>query len=181
MVIMYYILYKFSEIISTSIFVGKINFMPGTFGSLVPIIFILIMRFDLDYLIGAKQIMLGIMLFLLVLGLITSQLYCNYNKLNDPGEVVIDEIVGQLMLIWLNLNYNQPLLDVIDKYSQDQNQALLLILIISFIVFRFFDIKKPWPISYFDKNFSGGIGIMLDDLIAGLIGYSIIYLICILM
>jgi phosphatidylglycerophosphatase A len=52
--------------------------------------------------------------------------------------------------------------------------------LLAFLLFRLFDIWKPWPISWADKNVKGGLGILLDDLIAGLIAGGIIYAILII-
>ena len=72
--------------------------------------------------------------------------------------IVIDEVVGQLI----------AMLTVLDNF---------LLLFLSFLIFRFFDIVKPWPASFFDKNMKNGKGVMMDDVIAGI--YSLIILIII--
>ena len=66
--------------------------------------------------------------------------YIKYNKDKDPKEVVIDEFIGQSIPIYLYI----------------------------FILFRYFDIKKPFPVSYFDKKFKNSFGVILDDVVAGL-------------
>ncbi len=68
--------------------------------------------------------------------------YIKYNENKDPKEVVVDEFIGQSIPIYL--------------YE------------IIFILFRFFDIKKPFPVSFFDKKFKNSFGVIIDDVVAGL-------------
>ena len=68
---------------------------------------------------------------------------------NDPGQVVIDELVGQWLTLLLFPNYS------------------ILLLLLAFALFRLFDISKPWPIPWLEKKIPGGFGIMVDDLAAG--------------
>lgn len=77
---------------------------------------------------------------------------------NDPKEIVIDEVVGMwLTLAVMPLMYMQPTLDVI-----------IVIYGVAFIFFRIFDILKPWPVSWVDKQCKGGFGVMFDDVLAAL-------------
>jgi len=76
---------------------------------------------------------------------------------SDPKEVVIDEFIGQSI----------PLLLC-------ENNFFLIIL--SFLLFRLFDISKPWPASYFDLKIKNATGVIMDDIIAGLYTFLIIYL-----
>ncbi|MDX2433011.1 MAG: phosphatidylglycerophosphatase A, partial [Desulfobacterales bacterium] len=73
----------------------------------------------------------------------------------DPGLVVIDEIVGMLI-------------------TMIAVPATPLAMVLGFILFRIFDILKPFPVNFFDQRFHGGLGIMLDDVMAGI--YSLIIL-----
>ena len=89
-------------------------------------------------------------------------------KNKDPRQIVIDEVLGQAM----------PLIFVL--YLNQKNQLSLSIeiyYVLSFIFFRFFDILKPFPVSYFDKNFKNYFGIIMDDIMAGLYSMILIYLI----
>lgn len=78
---------------------------------------------------------------------------------HDHGGIVWDEIVGYLVAVFLI------------PFS-------LTAMIIGFLLFRFFDILKPWPISWADKKLSGGLGIMVDDIIAGIASCVVLHLIC---
>ena len=89
-------------------------------------------------------------------------------KNKDPRQIVIDEVLGQAMplILVLHLSQNNQLNILIEVYY-----------VLSFIFFRFFDILKPFPVSYFDKNFKNYFGIIMDDIMAGLYSMILIYLI----
>ena len=89
-------------------------------------------------------------------------------KNKDPRQIVIDEVLGQAMplILLLYLNQNNQLSLQIEIYY-----------FLSFLSFRFFDIIKPFPVSYFDKNFKNYFGIIMDDIMAGFYSMLVIYLI----
>lgn len=144
---------KLTEIISTWFYAGKARFAPGTCGSLAALPFI----YAVDYYYG----MAGIIIFAAVTGIIgifAADAYAKKLKISDPGMIVIDEVSGQAVtLIFAGTN--------------------LYLYAIGFVLFRLFDITKPWPVSWADTKVKGGLGIMLDDIFAGLIGAAILYLI----
>ena len=86
----------------------------------------------------------------------------------DPRQIVIDEVLGQSMPLILLLHLNQ---------TNQISMQIEIYYIISFLVFRFFDIFKPFPVSYFDKNFKNYFGIIMDDIMAGFYTMLVIYLI----
>jgi phosphatidylglycerophosphatase A len=85
--------------------------------------------------------------------------YIKDNKNKDPKEVVVDEFIGQSIPIYLY--------EISHGTTKNLIEASLFYLYI-FILFRFFDIKKPFPVSYFDKKFKNSFGVIFDDVIAGL-------------
>ena len=85
--------------------------------------------------------------------------YIKYNENKDPKEVVVDEFIGQSIPIYLY--------EISHGVSKDATEAVLFYLYI-FILFRFFDIKKPFPINFFDKKFKNSFGVIIDDVVAGL-------------
>ena len=124
---------------------------PGTLGTLVAIPFFLAINKADIYL----QLLFAVMVFFL--GIWSSNVTSKSLKLKDPSCIVIDEIAAfLLLLILINPNTYQ--------------------LIYAFILFRIFDIWKPYPISWLEKKYSGGFGIMIDDIAAALMAL-IIYLI----
>lgn len=136
--------YRFSEIIGTMFYIGKIPLAPGTWGSLVALL--------LWYLIKPKIID---PLFLLItgglffIGIAVSEIITRELDNYDPKEIVIDEWVG----MWIAL-YLVP--------------HSIFWGLVSFFLFRFFDIFKPGPVQIMDDIHSP-IGVMLDDVIAGIL------------
>jgi len=123
---------------------------PGTLGTLVAIpLFLVINKIDTSF-----QLLFVVMVF--ILGIWSSNVASKSLKLKDPSCIVIDEIAAFLLLLIL-----------IDPS--------LYQLIYIFILFRLFDIWKPYPISWLEKRYSGGFGIMIDDIAAALMAL-IIYL-----
>jgi len=86
---------------------------------------------------------------------------------------VIDEVVGQLTTLVIAMLYYCYITNISHPSSVFINLNFLTIsavIIIPFAMFRFFDIAKPWIIGNIDKNIKGGMGVMLDDVIAGVFG-----------
>ena len=157
---------KINILISTFFGYGYLTKMPGTVSSLVTTIFIYIAY---EYL-GYTDLKFSIIFFLLLF------FYSFYAvkdsegefKDKDPRQIVIDEVLGQAMplILLLYLNQNNQLSLQIEIYY-----------FLSFLSFRFFDIIKPFPVSYFDKNFKNYFGIIMDDIMAGVYSMLVIYLI----
>lgn len=121
---------------------GLSPYAPGTIGTLVSLILFAVLK-DTTW----------VLLALCVIGFVAGIYLCGYTarKLgtHDHGGIVWDEFIGMwITLLWIPVS---PL-------------ALLL----GFVLFRLFDILKPWPIGFLDKRVQGGFGIMLDDVLAGL-------------
>jgi len=127
---------------------GLIPLMPGTMGSLAAIPLILLM----SYL--SLEIYLIITLISAIVGIKICDKVSADLGVHDHGSIVWDEIAG-MMIVFIAID--------ISWHS----------LLIGFVLFRIFDILKPWPISFLDKNVHGGLGIMLDDLVAGVICLAI--------
>lgn len=146
------------KIISTVFFSGCVKYMPGTVGSAMTIILIPIIFLD-NFIFS-----FCIFLSLFLVGWYSASQYSRKIMVLDPKEVVIDELVAQFM-VW-NVIYKINNIYFFSIYS------IQYLFIIGFILFRFFDIYKPFPVDYFDKKFKNGFGIMFDDIIAGL--YAIV-------
>ncbi|BCL62469.1 phosphatidylglycerophosphatase A [Desulfomarina profundi] len=138
--------------LATGCGVGMIPVAPGTWGSLASLIpWFFIKDFSLPaYLL--------ILLFVFVIGFFVSGSAEKILDRPDAGPIVIDEILG--MFITLTLAPNGP-----GSW------------ILGFALFRIFDIFKPFPVSWFDKKIHGGIGIMMDDVMAGLYALAALQLI----
>lgn len=152
------------RLFATGFYFGCSSVAPGTFGSFFALLFGFIM---VELLNPTYLLILNIVI--LVAGVISSDLYVRIYKKedSDPGEIVIDEISG--LLICLNLCY---------YFFKDLG---FLDYFMAFVFFRIFDISKILGIKYIDRNIKNGIGVMLDDVIAGVYSFLCIYGIHLLM
>ncbi len=132
--------------IATGMYVGKIPKAPGTWGSLAAFLPWLLIK-DLPL-----TSYLGICAFAFIIGFFAAGSAEKILNSPDASPIVIDEIVG--MFITLTLAPSHP-----------------MAWFTGFALFRFFDIIKPFPVSWFDKNIHGGIGIMMDDVMAGIYAF----------
>ncbi len=122
---------------------GRLPKAPGTFGTLagIPLAYGLSLAGPNFYLVAT--------LLLLILSILACELHERQISKHDAQHIVIDEVVGYLIAVaWLPLTW----------------QSLLA----AFVTFRFFDILKPYPISVLDAKVKGGLGVMIDDVAAGL-------------
>ena len=156
---------KINILISTFFGYGYLTKMPGTVASLVTTIFIYIVYEHLGYTDLKFSIILFLILFFYSFYAVKDSESEFKNK--DPRQIVIDEVLGQAMplIFLLYLNKNNEL-----------NIQIEIFYVFSFLIFRFFDIKKPFPVSYFDKNFKNYFGIIMDDIMAGLYTMLLIYI-----
>ena len=154
----------FNSLFVTMLGLGKIKFIPGTFGSLATTIILYILFHVLN--ISSNFILIGlVIIFIYSFPAVTSYIKDNENK--DPGEIIIDELIGQSIPIFA---YE------ISHGTEKSPDEALIFYSICFVLFRFFDIIKPFPVSFFDKNFKNSFGVIMDDVCAGL--YVILSLIC---
>lgn len=133
-----------AAIAATCFGIGYLPFAPGTAASLAA----LPMAWALD-LAGGRPAILLAALALATIGWWAGAVYVRHHHAEDPSEVVIDEVAAQLLVLTV-----VPLTP--------------LSIIAGFVLFRVFDIVKPWPVSWADRKVKGGLGVMLDDLLAAL-------------
>ncbi len=122
---------------------GNLPKVPGTWGTLgaIPLVWVFSLMGPWGYMLAT--------FFFVILSIQLCEWYGKQTKSEDPSEVVIDEVAGFLVaMTWIPLT---P-----------------MAFLIGFLVFRFFDIVKPFPISYFDKKVKGGVGVVADDVVAGI-------------
>jgi phosphatidylglycerophosphatase A len=159
---------KINVLISTFFGYGYLTKMPGTVASFITALFVYIAYEHLGYTDLKFSLIFFLLLFFYSFYAVKDSESEFKNK--DPRQIVIDEVLGQAM----------PLILVL--YLSQNNQLSLQIEIyyfLSFLSFRFFDIIKPFPVSYFDKNFKNYFGIIMDDIMAGFYSMLVIYLISI--
>ena len=135
--------------------IGTLRYGPGTFASLVTTVFL----YSLFHVINLQNITILILLLLIFFySFYAVNNYIKDNENKDPQEVVIDEVIGQSIPIYLYEIAHQ---------TEKNFQEAILIYIYIFILFRFFDIKKPFPINLIDKKFKNSFGVIFDDVLAG--------------
>ena len=155
---------KFNSIFVTMFSLGRIGFLPGTFGSLATVIFLFVCFHILNL---SSNIILIILVIVFAYSFIAIKNYTENDENKDPGEIIIDEFIGQAIPIYLY--------EISHGTEKTMYQALI-IYTVCFVLFRFFDILKPFPVSYFDKKHKNSFGVVMDDVCAGL--YVVLSLIC---
>ena len=136
--------------------IGKIKKIPGSFASLATTLFLFFLFHILNV---SPNIILFSVIIIFFISFYAVNIYIKDLSNKDPKEVVIDEFIGQSIPLYLY--------EVSHGMQKDSDDAFKFYLII-FILFRFFDITKPFPVSYFDKNFKNSLGVIMDDVVAGL-------------
>lgn len=151
---------KLANFIATYCYLGLSPKAPGTVGSLgtIPLAFVLC------YYTGIYGIIVCAIISF-VLGVLSIDALTKDEEEKDPGKVVIDEVAGQLLTF----------IFVADRLYHNVDDWWIYL--IGFITFRFFDICKLGPVKWFDKNVKNAYGVMMDDVCAGLIGGSAIWII----
>ena len=136
--------------------IGSLRYAPGTITSLVTTVFL----FSLFHIIKlSSNIVLFILVSIFIYSFYAVSNYIKDNDSKDPKEVVVDEFIGQSIPIYLY--------EVSHGTIKDSQEAVFFYLYI-FILFRYFDIKKPFPVNFFDKKFKNSFGVIFDDVVAGL-------------
>nr|TFG55159.1 MAG: phosphatidylglycerophosphatase A [Hyphomicrobiales bacterium] len=146
---------KFAVFVSTVFGIGDAPFAPGTVASLaaLPIGYLIL-------LFGGAPYLLLVCLFVIGLGIWASGLHAQSIGRDDPGSSAIDEVAGQFL----------AMLPLVPRGSTSDAIAVVA----AFVLFRFFDIIKPWPISRLER-LAGGMGIMADDIAAGLVSAALLF------
>jgi len=154
---------KFNFIFVTFFGIGKIKFASGTAASLLTTIILFYLFHILNF---SKILILIILISIFFYSFFAVKKYIENKDEKDPKEVVVDEVVGQSIPLYLY--------EISHGTNKDLNEAFLFYIYI-FILFRFFDIKKPFPINFIDKKYKNSFGVIFDDVVAGL--YTVLTLI----
>jgi phosphatidylglycerophosphatase A len=155
---------SFNSILVTMFGLGKIKFMPGTLGSLATTVFLFYLFHSLN--ISSNIILIGlIIIFIYSFYAVSTHTESSKNK--DPGEIIIDEFLGQSIPIYLY--------EISHGTTKESAEAIVYYALF-FILFRYFDIMKPFPVNFFDKNFKNSFGVIMDDICAGL--YVVLTVVC---
>ena len=146
----------FNSLFVTMLGLGKIKFIPGTIGSLATVIILYVVFHIFN--VSSNFVLLSlVVIFIYSFYAVSSYIKNNENK--DPSEIVIDELIGQAIPIFA---YE------ISHGTEKSPDEALIFYFICFVLFRFFDIVKPFPVSFFDKNFKNNFGVIMNNVCAGL-------------
>ena len=146
-----------AQVIASWFGVGRLPWAPGTWGSLAALPF----AWAITALFGPRALLLAA-LALFFLGWWAAGRVVRLSAAKDPGSIVVDEVAGQ----WLALVVTPP---------------SIVPYVAGFLLFRVFDIVKPWPARWIDQHVGGGLGVMADDMVAGFFAATALLLLLLLM
>ena len=147
--------------------IGKIKKIPGSLASLVTTLFLFFLFHILNI---SPNIVLISVIIIFFISLYAVNIFIKDLENKDPKEVVIDEFIGQSIPLCLY--------EVAHNVQRETDQILKYYFIM-FILFRIFDVTKPFPASYYEKNFKNSFGVIMDDVCAGLyvVAILVVYMI----
>ena len=144
--------------------IGKMKKIPGSIASLATILFLFFLFHVLNI---SPDIVLISLIIIFFISLYAVNIFIKDLTNKDPKEVVIDEFIGQSIPICLY--------EIAHEGTKETNQVLTYYFVM-FILFRIFDITKPFPVSYYEKNFKNSLGVIMDDICAGLYVVAVLVL-----
>ncbi len=158
---------KFIFLFVTLFGIGKLKKIPGSYASLATTIFLFFIFHILNF---SPNVVLIAIIIIFLISIYIVNIFIKDLENKDPKEVVIDEFIGQSIPICLY--------EIAHEGVNDTSQVLTFYFII-FILFRIFDIAKPYPVNYYDKNFKNSFGVIMDDVCAGLyvVGVLVLYMV----
>ena len=155
---------KINYLFVTLFGIGKLKKIPGSYASLATTIFLFILFHVFN--ISPNIVLIGVIIIFLI-SLYAVNIFIKDLDNKDPKEIVIDEFIGQSLPICLY--------EIAHEGAKETSQILTFYFIM-FILFRIFDIAKPYPVSYYDKNFKNSFGVIMDDICAGLYVVTVLVL-----
>ena len=144
--------------------IGKIKKIPGSIASLVTTLFLFFLFHILNI---SPNVVLIFLIVIFFISLYAVNIFIKDLENKDPKEVVIDEFIGQSIPICLY--------EIAHEGIKETN-VILIYYFVMFVVFRIFDIIKPFPASYYEKNFKSSLGVIMDDVCAGLYVVAVLVL-----
>lgn len=163
------------SIIVTWFYIGRAPIMPGTFGSLAayPIYYYIILSSNSNYEI--QMLLYIIVTILCILGFFAIHEFQKESKTHDHKSIVIDEVIGQLLTLAISYNWLYKI--GLSLFYCTKIMPHILAFIIGLIIFRFFDIKKPFFIKSADAYFKNAFGVIFDDILAAFFASGTIFII----
>ena len=151
-------------LILTMFGIGNSKYAPGTAASFITcVIYIFVYSYQVNIIF-----LILILVLIFIYSVYSIDVSKKYFSETDAKEIVIDEFIGQSI----------PILTIYTFIEKNNLSDFILLTFVSFILFRVFDIWKPYPINKIDLNMKNGFGVILDDVVAGI--YSIIILLTIM-
>ena len=144
--------------------IGKLKKIPGSYASLATTIFLFFLFHILK--LSPNIVLIGVIIIFFI-SLYAVNVFIKNLDNKDPKEVVIDEFIGQSIPICLY--------EIAHEGARETGQILTFYFVM-FILFRIFDISKPYPVNYYDKNFKNSFGVIMDDICAGLYVVAVLVL-----
>ena len=144
--------------------IGKLKKIPGSYASLATTIFLFFLFHIFN--VSPNIVLINVIIVFFISLLVIDFILKDFDD-KDPKEIVIDEFIGQSIPICLY--------EIAHEGSKETSQVLTFYFIM-FILFRIFDIAKPYPVSYYDKNFKNSFGVIMDDVCAGLYVVAVLVL-----
>ncbi len=144
--------------------IGKLKKIPGSYASLATTIFLFFIFHILNF--SPNIVLIGVIIVFFI-SLYVVNIFIKDLDNKDPKEVVIDEFIGQSVPICLY--------EIAHQESKEISQVLTFYFVM-FVLFRIFDITKPYPVNYYDRNFKNSFGVMMDDICAGLYVVAVLVL-----
>tara|TARA_B100001996_G_C18474482_1_gene521307 strand:- start:138 stop:632 length:495 start_codon:yes stop_codon:yes gene_type:complete len=136
--------------------IGKLPKIPGSYASLITVIILYILFHIFSF---PANLFLYFLVGIFIISIFAVNIFIKNLVNKDPKEVVIDEFIGQSIPICLY--------EIAHNETSNQTRVITFYFIM-FFLFRIFDIIKPYPVSYYDKNFKNSFGVIMDDVCAGL-------------
>jgi len=155
---------KINFLFVTMFGIGKLKKIPGSYASLVTTIFLFFLFHIFNF--SPNMVIIGVIIVFFI-SLYAVNIFIKELDNKDPKEVVIDEFIGQSIPICLY--------EIAHEGARETSQVLTFYFMM-FILFRIFDIVKPYPVSYYDKNFKNSFGVIMDDVCAGLYVVAVLIL-----
>ena len=144
--------------------IGKFKKIPGSIASLATVLFLFFLFHILNF---SPNIFLFFLVIIFFVAIYSINIFIKDLTQKDPKEIVIDEFIGQSIPISLyEIAHNAP----------NEIDEVLKFYLIMFVLFRIFDITKPFPVNYYDKKFKNSFGVVMDDVCAGLYVVAVLVL-----
>ena len=144
--------------------IGKIRKIPGSIASLVTTLFLFFLFHILNI---SPNIILICVIIIFFISLYAVNIFIKNLENKDPKEVVVDEFIGQSIPICLY--------EIAHEGTKETSEVLTYYFVM-YILFRVFDITKPFPVNYYENNFKNSLGVIMDDVCAGLYVVAVLVL-----